>query len=65
MDMVLAHDEVEAWHKLCEKLKATGVVTDADLQSPAGTLETPGQQVFAAIKDWGEMLVRLRTTIRE
>lgn len=65
MDMVLAHDEVEAWRVLCEKLRATGVVTEADMHSPAGTLETPGQQVFAAIKDWGEMLVRLRTAPQE
>jgi len=60
MTRELAHNEWDAWHFLCDELKKAEVVTQDDCNSQVTMLETPGQKVFAAIRDWGESLVEAK-----
>lgn len=53
--------EHDAWRKLCGTLRGAGAVTDDDLSHPATATATPGDCVFAAIREWGAALVALRT----
>ena len=47
--------EYAAWQDLVRQLKATGAVTEQDCNSLASASETPGQQLFAAIRYWGPL----------
>ena len=52
--------EHEAWLALCEALKASGAVTQADCDTPVNAREqTAGQRVFNRIREWGTLLADL------
>jgi len=46
--------EWEKWLALCDVLKETGAVTEADCASNMEANETPGQRLFIAIREWGD-----------
>lgn len=48
------HKEWELWKALGEALKASGVVTESDLNSPIYANMTPGQKIFQLIREWGQ-----------
>ena len=52
--------EWKAWETLVGQLRATRVVTDADCLSRAtDPPDTPGRQLFAAIRAWGDAYAKL------
>jgi hypothetical protein len=57
----LMRREWDLWRGgVCPRLEELGAVTQADLCSPVGLNETPGQQLLNVIRAWGEALVELR-----
>lgn len=59
-ELTITHDEYAKWREVVTQLKAIGAVTQRDCQSPPSVLETPGQKLFEAIRQWGDSLVELR-----
>ena len=53
------HEEWQAWQQVVEGLKSSGAVIDADCTSLATLRETPGQRLFATIREWGEKYAAL------
>jgi hypothetical protein len=60
----LIEREWQAWQDLTAKLKALGSVTEEDCASPVTECETPGQDLFAAIREWGRLNAKLRNQHR-
>ena len=56
----VARTEWNNWQAICHQLKAIGAVTDDDLTSAMPSMDTPGQQLFAAIRKWGDSLIALK-----
>ena len=56
----VARAEWNNWQAICHQLKALGAVTDDDLTSAVPSMETPGQELFTAIRKWGDSLVTLK-----
>lgn len=52
--------EYQAWLTLVELLRKSKAVTDTDCSSSVTLNRTPGQQLFNAIRAWGEALVEAR-----
>ena len=46
--------EYDLWRDLCGRLEESGLVSSADLKSPASELRTDGQRLLHAIRAWGE-----------
>lgn len=49
-----ASAEWELWRKLVSRLVLLDAVTKADAESPATADTTPGQKLFALIREWGD-----------
>jgi hypothetical protein len=60
LDIVAVHKEYDLWLTLNRLLISGGAVTQTDSESRAETRETPGQRLYAAIREWGDALVALR-----
>jgi len=52
-------EEWEAWRKLCVSLRATGAVTQADLESSTSEADTVGKLLLADIRRWGLLFALL------
>ena len=52
---VLAKCEWDQWQVVVRILKETGAVTDVDCTSMATMRETLGQELFQALKEWGDL----------
>jgi hypothetical protein len=59
----LAFREWELWKALCQELADVRAVTSSDLTSSPAERDTPGQKLFASIREWGEALADLRTNL--
>lgn len=51
--------EWENWREVCKQLKDLGAVTENDLQSRIDEMETPGQRLLEAIRQWGNSFVEM------
>jgi hypothetical protein len=61
-DMTTGMREWQAWKEVVRLLEETGAVTKEDSSAPQKGLTaiTPGTRLYAAIREWGEMLADLR-----
>jgi len=57
--------EIEAWRKVCKLLRETDAVTEADLNSRVTDDHTPGQRLFAAIRDWADNYASMQVSDAE
>jgi len=56
----MAHEEWLAWREVCERLVTLGAVTKEDLTATATERNTTGQELFFALRAWGDRLAILR-----
>lgn len=61
----LMEAEWKQWMELCKALKELGAVTEQDARSRRSATATPGQRLFARIRNWGDTLVALRQETTE
>ena len=60
--MKLRQYEIECWRRLVDLLVKTGAVTDQDCRARVGAPPTtPGTELFAAIRAWGDAHADLRS----
>jgi hypothetical protein len=57
----LRRHEYQEWQTLVRLLIELGVATTADAKSSQHERDTPGQRLYAQIREWGEALAQLRT----
>jgi len=61
-DVIRQHSRAEwaAWRGLMTRLQASGAITKSDLDSSPDELNTSGQELLGAVRDWGERISELR-----
>lgn len=47
--------EHKCWAELCQMLRETGAVTSTDCASAREKQDTPGQRLFAKLREWGNL----------